>query len=147
MNSFGNCSDFPKEEDLNNALEALSAGELRTIIKNTMSHIDGQQRGYLIDAIIDRAARTNDGWTPAAPSDKTAMVEHLNTTIELAIASGYIEPEKIDALLREGKNAFLRKEYDVVIQIFGNVVPPTVSADFDMGYPETPDEVLSIDLD
>jgi hypothetical protein len=86
------------------ALEAMSADELRSLIRDLLPWFDEALRARFANALVDRAARNGSGWVPQGPTD--AAVKDIEEFAEAAKRIGHADPAEVDAYLREGAKAF-----------------------------------------
>jgi hypothetical protein len=134
----------PDNSLVDGALAALSADELRELIPEMLRELDGRSLDRVVNSIIDRAARSGSGWTPDGPS--TNGIASIHSFAEAAARVGYADPSEVDGYLRQGSNAFLRKDYRACAEIFRALLIPIAEVEIDLGYHEMPDEVLGIDV-
>jgi hypothetical protein len=127
---------------IDGALAALGAEELRELVRDLLSELDEQAHGRAIDVLVSRATKNGSGWAPASPSDEA--VSEILAFAEAATRAGYANPSEVDGYLRQGSNAFLRKDYSAVVRIFHALLPPIGGGDIDLGQDEMIDEVLSV---
>lgn len=126
------------------ALAAMDAEELRDLIREMIPWLDESTHARLVDALVDRAARSRSGWVPRGPTNDA--VGEILRFAEAAERVGYADPSEVDDYLRQGSNAFLGKDYRSAYQIFRALLVPIGNADVDLGQHETLDEVLAIDV-
>jgi len=134
----------PARNDADAALAALSAEELREIVRGLLLELDQKSRSRVMNLLIQRAARSGSGWAPAALRDDE--VAEALTFAKAAERVGYADPSDVDAYLRRGSSAFLRKDYGAAHRIFGALLRPIGEADIDLGQHEMVDEVLAADV-
>jgi tetratricopeptide (TPR) repeat protein len=125
------------------ALEAMSADELRSLIRDLLPWFDEALRARFANALVDRAARNGSGWVPQGPTD--AAVKDIEEFAEAAKRIGHADPAEVDAYLREGAKAFFGKDYLAALQIFRALLIPVGDVDIDLGQYEMLDEVLGVD--
>jgi hypothetical protein len=130
--------------DLESALDAMTAEELRSFVRDALERLDDEPRGQLMDAVIARAAKGSSGWRPENPSGR--IVDDVKRFVEAARRIGYAEPQEVDAYLREGTKAFLAGDHTTARGVFETLLPPIADADIDLGQHEMVDEVLSVDV-
>jgi tetratricopeptide (TPR) repeat protein len=126
------------------ALEAMDAEGLRSLIREIIPWLDDSTHARLVNALVDRAARSTSGWVPDGPADDT--VDKIVRFAEAATRVGQAEPSEVDDYLREGSNAFLAKDYRAAFRIFHALLLPLGNGDVDLGQHEMLDEVLGVDL-
>jgi tetratricopeptide (TPR) repeat protein len=129
--------------DIEGALAALSADELRMLVRKMMSELDEQAYGRIANSLVNRAARGGSGWIPAALSGPD--VAEILAFAAAAERVGHADPSEIDDYLRRGSGAFLRKDYAAAFRIFGALLPPIGEGEIDLGQDEMVDEVLGVD--
>jgi len=128
--------------DMKQAIEAMTAEELRSFVLDVLERLDEEQRGAIIDALIARAA--SSGWKPASPSPR--VLEEVREFARAARRTGSADPEDVDGYLRQGSRAFLAGDYAIARQVFETLLVPLAEAEIDLGQHETVDEVLTVDL-
>ena len=96
------------EPDLDGALEALTVGELRSLVRKALERLDREPRGELLDSLIARASKGSSGWKPSGPS--RGVVGEVKRFVGAARRIGYAEPHEVDDYLRKGTKAFLAGE-------------------------------------
>lgn len=134
----------PDSSVTDGALDAMGAEELREIVRDIIPWLDEKTHARLVNALIDRAARNESGWTPVGPFDEGAS--EIVAFAEAAKRVGYADPSDVDDYLRQGSNAFLRKDYGAAIQIFRALLLPISEVEIDLGQQEMVDEVLGVDV-
>ena len=130
--------------DIDEALAAMGADDLRAIIHGILPWLDGENRARLVNAIIDRGARSGSGWTPETPSRR--VISEILAFVEAAKRVGCADPEEVDAYLRQASNAFLGKDYGTALAIFRTLLVPIADVEIDLGQHEMVEEVLGTDL-
>jgi len=130
--------------DVSTALEAMSANELRTFVRDALGTLDDETRAQLEDALLQRAARGTAGWRPSVPS-KT-VVDEIERFVEAARHVGHADPRDVDKYLREGVKASLAGDQPAARSILGALLPPVAEAEIDLGQHEMVDEVLTVDM-
>jgi hypothetical protein len=126
------------------ALDAMDADELRALLRGIIPWLDESAHARLVNALVDRAARSPSGWVPDGPTD--AVVTEIVAFAEAAKRVGAADPTEVDDYLRQGSNAFLRKDYGTAYQMFRALLLPVGNVDIDLGQHETLDEVLGVDV-
>lgn len=130
--------------NLDEALAALSADELRAFVRDAFDQLDAGPRGELEDLLLVRAVRGGAGWKPAAPSP--AFVDEAERFIAAARTVARADPSDIDDLLRRALTASLAGDHVSARSVFETVLDPICQGDIDLGQDEVVDEVLSVDL-
>jgi hypothetical protein len=126
------------------ALQAMDADGLRALIREIIPWLDKSTHARLVNALVDRAARSTSGWVPEGPTDDA--VDEIVSFAEAAKRVRYADPSDVDDYLRQGSNAFLARDYRAALQIFHALLPPLGCGDIDLGQHEMVDEVLGVDL-
>lgn len=129
--------------DIEGALAALSADELRMLVREMMFELDQQAYGRIANSLVNRAARGGSGWIPAALSGPD--VAEILAFAAAAERVGHADPSEVDEYLRRGSGAFLRKDYAAAFRIFGALLRPIGEDEIDLGQDETVDDVLGVD--
>jgi hypothetical protein len=134
----------PDSSVVDGALAAMSAVELRELVRDMLLELDERAHARILNFLIDRAARNDSGWTPAGPSEES--VSSIVAFAEAAKRVGYADPSEVDDYLLQGTNAFLGKDYLVAFKIFRALLLPICDGDIDLGQHEMVDEILSVDV-
>lgn len=129
--------------DIEGALAALSANELRALVRDMLIELDERAHGRVINSLINRAARGGSGRAPAALSGED--VSEVLVFAEAAERVGHADPSEVDEYLRRGTGAFLRKDYAAAFRIFDALLRPIGEGEIDLGQHEMVDEVLGVD--
>ena len=58
------------DADLDTALEAMTAPELRMFVVAVLDQLEDEQRTRVVDSLMARAARGHTGWRPSHPSQR-----------------------------------------------------------------------------
>ncbi|MBI4917242.1 MAG: hypothetical protein HY825_15495 [Acidobacteria bacterium] len=132
-----------RDNDVDSALAALDADELREAAREMFLGLDQRAHDRAVDSLIGRAARNGSGWKPAAPTDDE-VVEVL-AFAKAAERIGEADPSVVDEHLRRGSAAFLRQDYDAAHCIFGALLRPIGEGEIFLGQDEMVDEVLGAD--
>jgi len=61
-----------EDPDLNRALEAMTAPELRTFVRGVLDGLDPDARTQIVDSLMARALKGHAGWKPRRPSQRIA---------------------------------------------------------------------------
>jgi hypothetical protein len=133
----------PSRRDIEEAIAAMGAEQLRELVREMLLELDDGAHGRVVSAIISQASRGGSGWAPAAPSE--AEVAEAVAFAEAAMRIGYADPADVEERLRRGTAAFLRRDYLAAHRIFGALLRPIAEAEIDLGQHELLDEVLGID--
>ena len=135
----------PEKTDIESALAALTAEELRSCLREALPRLDTGAQARVIDAVLARAARGSAGWKPASPSDRA--VAEVKSFADAARRVGQAEPEDVDAYLRRASRAFLAGNPVAARAMFEALLLPVLDADIDLGQDEMVEEVLSADVE
>ena len=127
------------------AIDALSVGELREIVRKLLSRLDRRTYSQTVHELIDRAARGRAGRTAGSPPAR--RVEEIVAAAEAARRVGWADPAAVDDHLCEGSIAFLAKDYGSAVRIFRAWLVPLGEAEIDLGQDEMVDEVLGVAVD
>jgi hypothetical protein len=130
--------------DLAEALGALGAKELRSLIQETLGGLDDGPRGHIEDALLRRAASAGSGWRPVAPPRK--IVDEVKGFVAAALRVAQADPSDVDDYLRQGVTASLASDHEGARALFEALLPPIAHADIYLGQDEMVDEVLSVDV-
>jgi hypothetical protein len=130
--------------EIDEALSALGAEDLRAIIREIVPWLDERIGAQLANNVIDRAARCASGWAPAGPSDEG--VKEIEAFGEAARKAGSADPSDVDTRLRQGSKAFLTRDYAAAYRIFRALLIPITDGAIDVGQHEMLDEVLGVDV-
>ena len=130
--------------DVDTALAALDADALRDLIRELLCGADGRLHDWLLDRLVERAARSGAAWMPEGPNSEaiTAIVDFARAAERI----GYAEPREVDEYLREGISAFLSRDYTAAHAVFRALLVPIGDGEIYLGQDELVDEVLSVDL-
>jgi hypothetical protein len=96
-------NDSAPKSDLSNiegALAALNAEDLRDLIRTVIPRLDDKEFSWFANAIIEQASRGRTGWQPSGPTDEG--VAEVLAFAEAAKRTGYADPSEVDDYLREG---------------------------------------------
>lgn len=129
--------------DLQERLGALTADELRALVRVAVNQLDDEPRHRVEELILRHASRSTAGWKPAAPHAST--VTAAASFIEGARRTGYADPGAVDEHLRQGVTASLAGDHAAAHTIFETVFAGICSGDVDLGQDELVEEVLSVD--
>ena len=130
--------------DVDTALAALDADALRDLIRELLCGADKRLHDWLLDRLIERAARSEAAWMPEGPTPEavTAVVEFARAAARI----GYAEPREVDKYLRKGIGAFLSRDYTAAHAVFRALLVPIGDGEIYLGQDELVDEVLTVDL-
>lgn len=129
--------------NVDGALASLDAEDLRDLIRDIIPLLDDKTISRFNSAIIERAAGGKAGWKPTEPIDE-GVAEAL-AFAKAAKRFGCADPAKVDDYLRQGSNAFLRRNYHAASQIFHALLLPLSEGEIDLGQDEMFEEMLGMD--
>jgi hypothetical protein len=112
----------PEQSEIDELLAAMDAAELRQVVRDVLLELDDGAHTRVVTSLIERAARGNSGWAPAAPG--RGEVAEVVAYVQAAQRVGYADPRDVDERLRRGSVAFLRKDYSAARGIFGVLLRP-----------------------
>lgn len=130
--------------DLDAALATMSADALRDVVREVLCDLDEPKYSTVVGSLITRAARGGGEWQPAAVTD--AQVAEVIEFVKAAELAGQASAPEVDAYLRRGAAAFLRRDYAAAQRIFGALLPAVGDGNVYLGQHEVVDEVLGADL-
>src|SRR5215218_6462630 len=93
------------DSDLDRALEAMTAPELRSVVRTVFDALDDDQRARIMDSLVRRATRAHAGWKPSTPS--ASVVDEVRVFADAARRVSYADPDEVSDYLRQGARAFL----------------------------------------
>jgi hypothetical protein len=129
--------------NIDGALAALNAEDLRDLIRAVIPRLDDKALTWFTNAIIARASRDRAEWQPSGPTDEE--VAEVLAFADAVKRAGYADPSKIDDYLQEGSNAFFAGNYHAAIRIFHALLLPLSEGEIDLGQDEMFEEVLGVD--
>jgi hypothetical protein len=132
----------PPDPDLDRAIGALTAEELRAFVRDALERLDDEPRNALADSLMARAAKGRAGWKPPGPSRR--IVADVKRFADAAHRIGYAEPTEVDNFLRLATRAFLAGDHTTARGVFEALLPPIGDGEIDLGQHEMVDEVLSV---
>jgi hypothetical protein len=132
-----------KDPEIDRALEAMSAPELRAAVRAVLDELDEDARASVVDALIGRATKASSGWRPARPSRR--IVEEARSFAEAARHVGHADPDDVTEHLRRATKAFLAGDHASARAVFEAILPPIASVDIDLGQHELVEDVLGVD--
>jgi len=132
-----------KDPEIDRALDAMSAPELRAAVRAVLQEFDEDVRASVVDALIARATKATSGWRPTRPSQR--IVEEARSFAEAARHVGHADPDDVTEHLRRATKAFLAGDHASARAIFDAILPPIASVDIDLGQHELVEEVLGVD--
>ncbi|WP_147451069.1 hypothetical protein [Corallococcus llansteffanensis] len=131
-------------KSLHDALNALPAEELRSVIAEALERQGEGARGSIEDALLRRVAAAGAGKESAA--SLSAKVDAVERFAAAAQRVGCADPSEVDDALRQGITASLAGDHATACAIFRALLLPISNADIDLGQDELAEEVLSVDL-
>ncbi len=137
-------SRVPAEDpDFNSALEAMTAPELRALVRGVLDELAPNARTTVVDLLMARAVKGRAGWKPSSPSQR--IVDNAISFAEAARVVGYADPADVSEHLRLGSKAFLAGDHASARGVFEALLRPIAVVDIDLGQHELVDEVLGVD--
>jgi hypothetical protein len=130
------------DPDLQGALDAMTAEELRSFVRDALEQLDDEPRGELVDRLIARASKGSSRWRPSGPSRE--IIDEVTRFAKAARLIGQANPEEVDAYLRQGTKAFLAGDHATARGVFEALLPPVADCEIDLGQHELVDEVLTV---
>jgi hypothetical protein len=131
------------DPEIDRALDAMSAPELRAAVRAVLEEFDEDVRGSVVDALIARATKATSGWRPTRPSQR--IVEEAKSFAEAARHVGHADPDDVTEHLRRATKAYLAGDHANARAVFEAILPPIACADIDLGQHELVEEVLGVD--
>jgi len=131
------------DPDLDRALEAMTAPELRSFVRGVLDGIDEGRRATFVDSLVARAAKGDAGWKPSPPSRR--IVDEATQFAQTARRIGSADPDDVSAHLRQGSKTFLAGDHASARDVFDTLLPPMANVDIDPGQHELIADVLSVD--
>ena len=132
-----------EDREVDQALDAMSAPELRAALRAVLGQLDDGVKDSVIDTLMTRGTRAKSGWKPARPSLR--VVEEARSFAEAARHIGHADPDDVTEHLRRATKAFLSGDHASARAIFEAILPPIASVDIDLGQHELVEEVLGVD--
>ncbi len=142
------CSDSTssqsQQDELQRALEALSASVLREFVIQNLDWLPDLRRKRIEQEIIEQAARVDASFVSqeALPD----VLQRAQNLLEEGLEEGWANPEEVDEILLEGRRAFLRRDYALASGIFGLLLEPLAECEICLGQHEMLEEVLSVEM-
>lgn len=133
-----------EEREVDQALDAMSAPELRAAIRVVLDQLDDGVKNSVMDALLVRGAKATSGWKPTRPSSR--IVEEAKSFSDAARQIGRAEPDDVTEHLRRATKAFLAGDHASARAVFDAILPPIACADVDLGQHELVEEVLGVDV-
>jgi len=132
-----------KDPEIDRALEAMSAPELRAAVRAVLDELDEDVKASVVDTLIGRATKASSGWRPARPSQR--IVEDAQSFADAARRIGHADPDDVTEHLRRATKAFLAGDHASARAVFKAILPPIARGDIDLGQHELVEEVLGVD--
>jgi hypothetical protein len=132
-----------KDSEIDRALEAMSAPELRAAVRGVLDEFDEDVRASVVDTLIARATKATSGWKPTRPSQR--IVEEAESFADAAGHIGHADPDDVTEHLRRAMKAFLAGDHASAKAVFEAILPPIAGVDIDLGQHELVEEVLGVD--
>ena len=93
-----------EDPEINRALEAMSAPELRAAVHAGLDGLDADVKAHIIDTLIVRATKASSGWGPSRPSQR--IIDEAKSFAEAARRTGSADPDDASEHLRRATKAF-----------------------------------------
>jgi hypothetical protein len=132
-----------EDPEINRALEAMSAPELRAAVHAVLDVLDADVKAHIIDTLIVRATKATSGWRPNRPSQR--IIDDAKSFADAARRTGHADPEDVSEHLRRATKAFHAGDHASARAVFEAILPPIAIADIDLGQHELVEEVLAVD--
>jgi hypothetical protein len=129
--------------DIHQALDALSAPELRAAVRAILDDLDDEARAGVVDRLITRASEASSGGNPARPSP--GIVATARVFAEAARRVGHADAADVTEHLRRATKAFLAGDHASARAVFEALLLPIACVDIDLGQHELVEEVLGVD--
>lgn len=117
------------------ALDAMSAEQLRELVRAMLPWVDAATRARLMNQVVDRAARGGSEWAPSAP--RASDVARIEAFAAAAVRAAHAEPASFDEHLREGNHAFLARDYAAAHRVFAALLVPLANGRVYLGGSES----------
>src|SRR4029077_11310289 len=98
-----------EDRDFDEALDAMSAPELRAAGRAVLDELDEDVRASVVDTLIARATRATSGWKPTRPSQR--IVEEAESFADAARHISHADPDDVTEHLRRATKAFLSGDH------------------------------------
>lgn len=132
-----------EEDDLRQALDALSAPDLRQAVRAILDELDEDLHASIVDRLVAQATKAATGWKPARPPQR--IVADAQSFADAARRVGHTDPDEVTRHLRLATKAFLAGDHLSARGVFEALLPPIAAAEIDLGQHELVDEVLGVD--
>ena len=132
------------DPEVDQALDAMSAPELRAAIRVVLDQLDDGVKDSIIDALLARGAKATSGWKPARPSPR--IVEEAKSFSDAARQVGHADSHDVTEHVRRATNAFLAGDHASARAVFDAILPPIACVEIDLGQHELVEEVLGVDV-
>lgn len=129
--------------DVERALGALDAEQLRELARVILSGVDADVRARIEDFIVKHAS-AKSAFRPAAPD--AALVDEVKRFVSLGRRVGEADPETVDHFLRSATKASLAGDYPTARAVFDALFESVGGGEIMLGQHEMVEEVLSVDL-
>lgn len=135
---------IPAEDpDVNRALEAMTAPELRAFVRGVLEGLAPDARTGIAQELLARAVKGHAGWKSSRRAQR--IVDDAKSFAEAARVAGYADPADVSEHLRLGGKVFLAGDHATARGVFEALLLPIAIADIDLGEHELVDEVLAVD--
>lgn len=132
------------DTDLGRALEAMTAPELRALVRAVLDELEDEQRGRVVDSLMTRAAKGDAGWKPNRPSSR--IVTDARSFADAAQRVGHADPDDVSEHLRLASRAFLAGDHASARAVFEALLIPISTVDIHLGQHGLIEDVLSVDV-
>ena len=132
------------DPDLDRALEAMSAPELRSFFRTVFDGLNDDQRSAITESLVARATQGRAGWQPSHPPAR--VVDEARVFADAARRIAYADPDEVSDYLRRGTRAFLAGNDASARVVFEALLLLVPAATYSLGQHEMVEEVLNVDL-
>jgi hypothetical protein len=132
-----------EDPEINRALEAMSAPELRAAVHAVLGGLDADVKAHIIETLIARATKATSGWRPGRPPQR--IVDEAKSFAEAARRTGSADPDDVSEHLRRATKAFHAGDHASARAVFEAILPPIAAVDIDLGQHELVEDVLVVD--
>lgn len=111
------------DPNLDRALEAMTAPELRSFVRTVFDSLDDDQRITITDSLMARATQGKAGWKSSLPSAR--LVEEVGVFADAARRVAYADPDEVSDYLRQSSTPLSRRAnavYSAVTDVAGVVL-------------------------
>src|SRR5258706_10272697 len=126
--------------DLDRALEAMSALELRSFVRTVLDGLDDDQRTAITESLVARATQGHAGWKRSRRSAR--VVDEVCVFAGAARRMAYADPDEVNDYLRQGTRAFLAGDHASARAVFEALLLPVARGDISLGQHEMVEEEI-----